>query len=127
MTKRSRDWKLGTQAVHGGSRSDSRDADTPVAFPLFQAANFIQEFGTGDGLRYPRYGNAPNAELVQRRMAAIEGSEASLVLSSGQGATACALMALLRPGDHLVASAWVYGGTRVLLEEEFAALGIHIT
>ena len=36
--------------------------------------------------------------------------------SSGMGATACALLALLRPGDHLLASAWIYGGTRALLD-----------
>ncbi|HEX7939405.1 MAG TPA: aminotransferase class I/II-fold pyridoxal phosphate-dependent enzyme [Gemmatimonadaceae bacterium] len=127
MTKRPRGWKLGTQAVHGGARDDTRDVDAPIAFPLFQATSYILETGTGDGLRYPRYGNAPNAEVVQRRIAAMEGAEASVVLSSGQGATACALFALLRPGDHLVASSWIYGGTRLLLEEEFESLGIHVT
>lgn len=127
MTKRPRGWKLGTQAVHGGDSDDTRDTDAPIVFPLFQSVNYVQEFGSGEGLRYPRYGNAPNAEVVQRRMAALEGAEASLVLASGQGATACALFALLRPGDHLVASAWIYGGTRVLLEDELAAIGIDVT
>jgi cystathionine beta-lyase/cystathionine gamma-synthase len=127
MTKRPRGWKLGTVAVHGGARDDSRDTDAPVVFPLFQSVNYLQELGSAEGMRYPRYGNAPNAEVVQRRIAALEGAEASLVLSSGQGATACALLALLRPGDHLVASAWIYGGTRLLLEEEFASLGIEVT
>jgi cystathionine beta-lyase/cystathionine gamma-synthase len=42
-------------------------------------------------------------------------------------ATACALMALLRPGDHLLASAWTYGGTMRLLTQEFATLGIEVT
>jgi len=41
----------------------------------------------------------------------MEGSEAALVLSSGMGATACAMLALLRSGDHLVSSSWIYGGT----------------
>jgi len=49
------------------------------------------------------------------------------VLASGMGATACALLALLRPGDHLVSSAWVYGGTHALFAEEFATLGIRTT
>jgi len=127
MTKRPREWKLGTQAVHGGKRDDTRDADTPVVFPLFQSVNYLQELSTGDGLRYPRYGNAPNAEVLQRRIAALEGAEGAVVTSSGQGATACALLALLRPGDHLVASAWIYGGTRMLLQEEFASIGIEVT
>jgi cystathionine beta-lyase/cystathionine gamma-synthase len=43
------------------------------------------------------------------------------------GATACALLALLRPGDHLVASNLLYGGTHRLLSQEFAALGIAVT
>src|SRR6185503_3873561 len=89
--------------------------------------NFIQEIASAEGLRYPRYGNSPNAEVVQRRIAAIEHAEASLLLASGMGATACALLALLRPGDHLIASSWIYGGTKALLEQEFESLGIKVT
>ena len=114
-----------TIAVHGGA--PPFDADTPVVHPLYQSVNFIQEIGTSEGLRYPRYGNAPNAELVQRRVAALEGAESAVLLASGQGATACALLALLRPGDHLVASSWIYGGTQRLLAEEFSTLGIEVS
>src|SRR5437773_9720217 len=120
MTKRARGQQLGTIAVHGGEQGNRRDVDAPVVQPLYQSVNFIQEIGTSEGLRYPRYGNAPNAELVQRRVAALEGAESALLLASGQGATACALLALLRPGDHLVASSWIYGGTQRLLAEEFS-------
>ena len=49
------------------------------------------------------------------------------MMSSGMGATACALMALLRPGDHLLACRWLYGGTQRLFMEEFTALGINVT
>lgn len=128
MTKRTRSTpQLGTVAVHGGEQSDERDVDTPVVHPIYQSVNFVQEIGTAEGLRYPRYGNAPNAEIVQRRLAAIEGAEASILLASGMGATACALLALLRPGDHIIASTWIYGGTRELLEQEFASLGIEVS
>ncbi len=116
---------LATLAVHAGT--EGRDADTAVVHPLFQSVNFIQEVGTGDGLRYPRYGNAPNAELVQRRVAALEGAEAAVLLSSGMAATACGLLALLRPGDHLLASSWIYGGATALFTKEFASLGIEVT
>ncbi|HEU5183458.1 MAG TPA: aminotransferase class I/II-fold pyridoxal phosphate-dependent enzyme [Gemmatimonadaceae bacterium] len=125
MTRKTRPQGASTIAVHGGS--DKGDADTPVVTPLYQSVNFVQEFGTAEGLRYPRYGNAPNAEVVQRRIAALEGAEAALVLASGMGATACALLALLRPGDHLLASSWVYGGTHRLLTQEFEAMGIGVT
>ncbi|MFN8580619.1 MAG: aminotransferase class I/II-fold pyridoxal phosphate-dependent enzyme [Gemmatimonadaceae bacterium] len=116
---------LSTQVLRGGSLAGP--PGTPVVHPLTQSANYVQAVGTTDGLLYPRYGNTPNADSVQRRLAAIEGAEAALVLSSGMGATACALLALLRPGDHLLASKWLYGGVRRLLQTEFATLGIHVT
>ena len=43
------------------------------------------------------------------------------------GATALAHLAVLRPGDHLVSSSWIYGGTRRLFDEELARLGIEVT
>src|SRR6185369_11409117 len=67
------------------------------------------------------------AEQLQRRLAALEGAESALVLGSGMGATACAMLALLRPGDHLLASASIYGGTLRLLTEEFTRNGIDVT
>ncbi len=116
---------LSTIALHGGR--EPHDADTPIVQPIFQTVNFAQEIGTGDGLRYPRYGNNPNAEVVQRRLAMLERAEAGLVLASGMGATACAMLALLRPGDHLLASTWIYGGTHRLFTRELAAMGIQVT
>src|SRR6185503_8027764 len=126
VTKK-RGLELGTLTLHGGEQKGQRDVDAPVVNPIFQSSSYILEPGNAEGLRYPRYGNAPNAEIVQRRIAAIEKAEASVLLASGQGATACALLALLRPGDHIIASSWIYGGTRTLLEEEFSPLGIDVT
>ena len=123
--KATRPQGLSTVAVHGGA--DARDADSPVVTPLYQSVNYVQEIGTAEGLRYPRYGNAPNAELIQKRLALLEGSEAALALASGMGATACAMLALLRPGDHLLASSWIYGGTHRLFMQEFVGMGIHVT
>jgi cystathionine gamma-lyase len=127
MTKRAAGRQFGTLSVHGGEDSSVRDTDAPIVNPLFQSVNYVQEISSSEGLRYPRYGNTPNAEIIQRRIAALEGAEASVVLASGMGATACALLALLRPGDHIVASSWIYGGTRALLEQEFVSLGIGVS
>jgi len=124
-TRRDRPLSIPTLALHGGAAP--HDPDSPVVAPLYQSVNFVQEVGTSEGLRYPRYGNSPNAELVQRRIATLEGSEAAVVTSSGMGATACALLALLRPGDHLLASSMVYGGTLQLLKHEFTTIGIDVT
>ena len=125
MSRKTRPHGLSTIALHGGA--EPGDADSPVVSPIFQSVNFVQEIGTGEGLRYLRYGNNPNAEIVQRRLALLEGAEAALLLASGMGATACALLALLRPGDHLLASEWIYGGTHKLLMQEFIQLGIEVT
>jgi len=98
-----------------------------VTAPLVQSVNYVQEPGTSEGLFYTRYGNTPNAERVQKRLALLEGAEAALVLSSGMGATACAMLALLRPGDHLISSSWIYGGTRKLFTEDLVGMGIEVS
>lgn len=114
-----------TIAIHGGS--GPHHAGDPVAPPLVQSVNFVQEVGTEAGLLYTRYGNTPNLERVQKRLALLEGAEAALLLSSGMGATACAMLALLRPGDHLLAATSIYGGTLRLLTEEFTRHGVDVT
>ena len=116
-----------TLAVHGGG--EPRNAGSPIGAPLLQSVNYVQEFGPegAENLLYTRYGNTPNEEVVQKRLALLEGAEAALVLSSGMGATACALLALLRPGDHLLSSSWIYGGTRKLFTEEFVSMGIEVS
>jgi cystathionine beta-lyase/cystathionine gamma-synthase len=116
---------LSTRAVHAGQKA--RRAEEPVVTPIVQSSNYAQEYGTSEPLLYTRYGNTPNAELVQRRIAALEGGEEALVLSSGMGATTCAFLALLRPGDHLVSSGAIYGGTYRFFIEELATLGIGVT
>ena len=123
--RRPRQLALPTLALHAGE--EAHETDTPVVTPLFQSATYVSEVGGGSTLLYPRYGNTPNAEIVQRRLAALDGAEAGLVLASGMGATACALLALLRPGDHVLASRAIYGGTQELLTRELAALGINVT
>lgn len=125
MPKRPKEQGRSTLAVHGGS--PHRGPGAPVTNPLSQSVNYVQDFGTSEGLVYTRYGNTPNEQVVQQRIALLEGAEAALVLASGMGATACALLALLRPGDHLVSSAWIYGGTRRLFSEEFVSMGIDVT
>ena len=125
MAEVTRKLGLSTTAIHGGAPQPT--PGSPVTAPLVQAVNYVQETGTSEGLQYTRYGNTPNAERVQRRLAMLEGSEAALVLSSGMGATACAMLALLRSGDHLITSSWIYGGTRKLFTEDLPGMGIEVT
>ena len=122
--KQPRPHALATQVIHAGEGAHA--PGDPVVAPLVQSVNYVQEPGSDD-LMYTRYANTPNAARLQARLAALEGSEASIVLSSGMGATACGLLALLRPGDHLLASQYIYGGTYRLLMEEFRQMGIDVT
>jgi cystathionine beta-lyase/cystathionine gamma-synthase len=116
---------LSTTAIHGGAPRPGPGAS--VATPLVQAVNYVQDTGTSEGLLYTRYGNTPNAVVVQKRLAMLEGAESALVLSSGMGATACSMLALLRSGDHLITSSWIYGGTRKLFTEDIIGMGIEVT
>ena len=115
---------LATLAIHGAR--DAHAHGDAVVEPLVQSVNHLQQPGTADGLLYTRYGNTPNAARVQKRIAMLEGAESSLLLSSGMAATACAMLALLRPGDHLLASQFIYGGTYRLFMEEFVRMGIDV-
>ncbi|WP_337172301.1 PLP-dependent transferase [Gemmatimonas aurantiaca] len=66
-------------------------------------------------------------DTLSRRLAEFEGAEAALVLASDMAATACTILALLRPGDHLLASRGVRQSTRRFLEQELPALGVAVT
>ncbi|MBI1808913.1 MAG: PLP-dependent transferase [Gemmatimonadetes bacterium] len=125
MSKKKTSHGLATVAIHGAA--ERHQPGDPVAPPLVQSVNYIQEIGTGAGLKYTRYGNTPNSERLQKRLALLDGAESSLVLGSGMGATACAMLALLRPGDHLLSSSYIYGGTFRLFTEEFVRMGIDVT
>jgi cystathionine beta-lyase/cystathionine gamma-synthase len=114
-----------TRAIHGPGRHKApRD---PVATPIFQSSTFLNTVGSSDEVLYTRYGNNPNQTEIAARLAALEGAEAAIFVASGMGATALAHLAILAPGDHLISSDWIYGGTRRLFEREFARLGIEVT
>ena len=114
-----------TAAVHGPLRA--RAERMPVTPPIVQSATFVNPVGGTGEVLYTRYGNNPNQVEIAEKLALLEGAESALFLGSGMGATALAHMAVLRPGDHLVSSAWIYGGTRRLFLEQFAQLGIDVT
>lgn len=114
-----------TLGVHG--TLDRRAEKSPVASPIYQSSTFVQAVGSTEEVLYTRYGNNPNQVDIAARLAALEGAERALFVASGMGATALAHLAVLRPGDHLVSSSWIYGGTHRLFTEEFGRLGIDVT
>ena len=82
--------------------------------------------GTASGYIYTRDGN-PNHTALAADITALEGAESSVVCSSGMGAISAALLAHIRPGDHLIAARNLYGRTLQLLEHLRSANGIEVT
>ena len=120
-----RDLGPSTRAIHGPLRR--RAAPSPISTPIYQSSTFLNSVGSSEEVLYTRYGNNPNQLEIGRRLAALEGAEAAIFLASGMAATALAHLAVLQPGDHLLATDWIYGGTRALFTREFARLGVEVT
>ena len=116
---------LSTIAIHG---TPHRRPDwSPVAPALQQSSTFVNPIGSDDEVLYSRYGNNPNQVELAKKYALLEGADAAIFVSSGMGATALAHLAVLRPGDHLISSTWIYGGTQRLFDEELGRYGIEVT
>ncbi len=116
---------LSTIAIHGVPHR--RPDWSPVAPPLQQSSTFTNPVGSEDEVLYSRYGNNPNQVDLARKYAMLEGADAAVFVASGMGATALAHLAVLRPGDHLISSTWIYGGTQKLFDEELGRYGIDVT
>jgi cystathionine beta-lyase/cystathionine gamma-synthase len=114
---------LGVHGTHLGA-----DRRGPVVDPIFQSATFFGGRGeSGHDLLYTRYGNNPNQLAVAAKLAALEGTEAGLALSSGMAALAMTLLSLTEAGDHVVASRHLYGATHALLATEMPRRGVETT
>ncbi|MGH7582333.1 MAG: trans-sulfuration enzyme family protein [Gemmatimonadales bacterium] len=116
---------LSTIAIHG--RPHRGEDWSPVVTPIFQSSTFRNPVGSTGEVLYSRYGNNPNQADLAHKYALLEGAERAIFVASGMAATALAHLAVLRPGDHLVSSRWIYGGTRSLFDSEFARYGIEVT
>ncbi len=75
---------------------------------------------------YSRFSN-PNVTIMERRLAALEGTEACIGTSSGMGAILLLMLALLKSGDHVVCSRSVFGATIKLLQGDFGRFGVEST
>jgi methionine-gamma-lyase len=79
--------------------------------------------GTSAGLVYSRF-NHPNSEIVEDRLGIYEGAEACLLFSSGMSAIATTILSYTRPGDVILHSQPLYGGTETLMTGKLATFGI---
>ncbi len=119
-----------TIALHAGWRKD--EATNSVAVPIYQTTSYqfdstdhaaklfgLQEFGN----IYTRIMN-PTNDVLEKRVAALEGGVAGLALSSGQAAEFIAITNIAHSGDNIVSSTDLYGGTWNLLKNTLGTLGI---
>jgi len=121
-----------TRAVHSGHREDPSRA---LVEPIFQTVPFSftgmealakAADGQPPDAFYTREGN-PNWTTAEGKLAALEGSEDAVLFSSGMAAISTAFLALLRSGDHVVATEDLYGGTVRFLREVLEPMGVALT
>jgi len=123
---------FGTLAVHAGQSVDP--ATHSRAVPIYQTTSFLfddadhaarlfalEEFGN----IYSRIMN-PTVDVLEKRVAALEGGAAGLALSSGQAAETLALLTLARAGDEVISTTSLYGGTYNLFHHTLPRLGITV-
>jgi methionine-gamma-lyase len=80
--------------------------------------------GAAAGLVYSRF-NHPNSEIVEDRLAAYEGAEACILFSSGMSAIATTILTFIKPGDVILHSQPLYGGTETLVSRTLTAYGVN--
>ena len=125
--------KLSTNALHAG-HDVTKNAGTR-AVPIYQTSSYVFNnsdhaanlFGLAEaGFIYTRLNN-PTNDVLEQRLAALEGGIGAVVTASGASAIATTLLTLLKAGDHIVASNSLYGGTYNLLKVTLPRLGITTT
>ena len=111
-----------TLALHAGAVADPTTG--ALLTPIYQTTTYRQEaVGKDKGFTYSRSAN-PTVSALERRLAALEGAEHCTCYGTGLAATTVLCLALLKAGDHVVASQAVYGGTVRLLDQVLAPFGV---
>jgi len=126
-------WRFETKQVHAGAAPDPTTKSR--ATPIYQTTSYV--FDNADhaanlfalaefGNIYTRIQN-PTQDVVEQRVAALEGGTAALLVASGQAAESFAVLNIAEAGDHIVSSSSIYGGTYNLFKYTLAKLGITTT
>jgi cystathionine beta-lyase/cystathionine gamma-synthase len=119
-----------TAAVRGAADFEKKNG--PVTPPIYQTSTFEvtdneeQIRVTTTDRYYTRWGN-PTITLAEQALAALEGTDSSLVFASGMGAITTTILALLKKGDHIIAQRDIYGGVTKFFSEWLPNLGIETT
>jgi len=126
-------YHLETLALHAGQQADSDTGSRAV--PVYQTSSYcfkdtehaaklfaLEEFGN----IYTRLMN-PTTDVLEKRLAAMEGGVGGLGFSSGMAAITAGVLNICKSGQHIVSSSSLYGGTVTLFSQTFAKLGIDVT
>ncbi len=122
-----------TRTIHAGQRPDPNTGARAV--PIFQTTSYVFEDTEAAAAYFnlQEYGNTysrimnPTVAAFEERMANLEGGVGAVAFASGLAAQASALFTLLRPGDHVVASSALYGGTVTQLKHLLGKLSVDLT
>jgi len=133
MSTDSSNWGFDTAQIHAGASPDP--TTNAVVTPIYQTTAYVfnssehaaKLFGLAEfGNIYTRIMN-PTQDVAEKRIAALEGGTAALLLASGQAAETFAILNIAQAGDHIVASSTLYGGTYNLFKYTLPKLGITTT
>jgi methionine-gamma-lyase len=124
---------LETNTIHAGKLIDEQFG--ALSTPIYQTSTYVFQNTAQGGARfageeagyiYGRLGN-PTVRELEQRMAALELTDDAAAMGSGMGAIAAALLALVKNGDHIIASSAIYGCSYALLEHKCRDFGIDVT
>ncbi|MDD7939917.1 bifunctional o-acetylhomoserine/o-acetylserine sulfhydrylase [Actinomycetospora lutea] len=133
MTDASTGWSFETQQVHAGAAPDT--ATGARATPIYQTTSYVFRdtqhgadlFSLAEpGNIYTRIMN-PTQDVLEQRVAALEGGVAALAFASGSAATTAAILNIAQSGDHFVSSPSLYGGTYNLFHYTLPKLGVEVS
>ncbi|NKI34571.1 methionine gamma-lyase [Wenzhouxiangella sp. XN79A] len=123
-----------TRAIHAGTDGSPDDPHGALTPPVHMTSTFVFDrvaegaarfAGEQPGHVYSRISN-PTVDLLERRLASLEGGTAALATASGMGAITSLLWTLLSPGDEILADEALYGCTFAFLHHGLARFGVHI-
>ncbi len=126
-------YHLETMALHAGQTVDSDTLSRAV--PIYQTSSYVfkDTAHAADLFALKAFGNIytrlmnPTTDVLEKRLAAMEGGVGGLACSSGMAAITNAILNITRSGQHLVSASSLYGGTYTLFSQTFPKLGIEVT
>jgi len=125
-------WKIDTILLHAGHKPDSDTGSRAV--PIYQTTSYVfKDTDTAaDLFALKKAGNIytrimnPTTDVLEKRIAALEGGVGALAVASGQSAIALALLNITKEGDEIVSADNLYGGTYTLFQYTFRKFGINV-